>query len=121
METSKPRCFVFGVVGCGLKVLSPAKGIFSGKNGATNLALLVLLMLKSNCVNELKVSDVDSSPGAARLGTRVRVKRYSKDCRKKRRSRATGPLKVTRGRNESIGPVNMLRKAGKKRPTVTVD
>ena len=45
-------------------MLSPAKRTFSGKNAATNLALLVLLMLKSNCVNELKVSDVDSSPEA---------------------------------------------------------
>src|ERR1700730_460755 len=109
MEASKPRCFVLGVVGCGLKVLSPAKRTFCGKNAATNLALLLLLMLKSSCVNELKASEIGWSTGGARLGTRVRVKRYSKDCRKKRRSRNTGPLKVTRGRNESIGPVNILR------------
>src|SRR6266852_3354816 len=108
MATSKPRCFVFGVVGCGLKVLSPAKRTFCGKNAATNLALLVLLMLRSNCVNELKFSETDSSRGGMRLGTRVRVKRYSTDCRKKRRSRTTGPLKVTRGRNESIGPVSIF-------------
>src|SRR5438445_12946005 len=109
METSKPRCFVFGVVGCGLKVLSPAKLTFCGKNAVTNLTVLVLLRLRSNCVNELKASDLDWSRGATRLGTRVRVKRYSKDCRKKRRSRNTGPLNVTRGRNESIGPVSILR------------
>src|SRR4029453_7910618 len=102
METSQPRCFVFGVVGCGLNVLSPAKRIFCGKNATTNLALLVLFSLRSNCVNELKFSDVESSPGASRLGTRVRVKRYSRDCRKKSRSRTIGPLMVTRGRNESI-------------------
>ena len=43
------------------------------QSAPTNLTLLVLLMLKSICVNELKLSDVVSSPGGSRLGTGLRV------------------------------------------------
>ena len=106
-EKSAPRCLTFGVVSCGLKVFSPTKRSFCGKKAATNLARLFLLTVRSNCVKELNASDVESSCGLARLGTRTREKRYSKDWMKNSLSRTRGPLKVTRGLNESIGPARM--------------
>src|ERR1700693_5199177 len=72
-------------------------------------------MLRSSWVKDSNASRVDSSPGADRLGTRAREKRYSKDCRKPRRLRMRGPLKVTRGLKESIFPPMILRNVGKNR------
>jgi len=75
------------------------------EKAATNFARLFLFRVRSICEKELNASDVESLRGAERLGTRRREKTVSKDCRKKIRSRMMGPLKVTRGLNESIGPV----------------